>query len=275
MDNQNEKTFLDNYLIEDYERPSVATDIALFSLKTDDGVDYRNDPMHKISMLLIRRGEHPYKDCWALPGGFLRKGETLEECAFRELKEETGLQPENMMWVSAHSKPDRDPRGWVISHSCVGLFTENQASLISSTDAKEAAWFQVELNKTAEDSFLLELKHEEITINVELQTEYSRMSGTCFKVIKNDSLAFDHGAIIAESIQFLKKQAEDIRVVFDFLPEKFTLSTLQKVHETLLGITHLTPNFRRKIANYVEETDEYTEGAGHRPARLFRRKQDL
>lgn len=275
MLNKQEQDFLKNYIIDDYERPSVATDIALFSLQTDKDVEYRNDPVHKISVLLIRRGEHPYQNCWALPGGFLRKGENLEECAFRELKEETGLQPENMMWVNTRSNPDRDPRGWIISHSCVGLFTENQAALISSADAKEAAWFDVELNKMNDGVFLLNLTHPQVSISVKLRLEHSRMGRIHFEILENDSLAFDHGAIIAEAIEFLKKQAEDIRVVFDFLPEKFTLSALQKVHETLLGISHLTPNFRRKIAAYVEETDEYTEGAGHRPARLFKRKQDL
>lgn len=274
MDTNHEKQFPKNYLIDNYEKPSVATDIALFSLQTDSNVDYRNDPLHKISILLLRRGEHPFKDCWALPGGFLKKGESLEECAFRELKEETGLEQKNMMWVNTHSQPARDPRGWIISHSCVGLFTETEASLIASTDATEAAWFQVELIKNESGMFSLKLEHQETEMNVELQAEHSRMGGLRFRIVENDGLAFDHGAIIAETMEFLKKQAEDIRVIFDFLPEKFTLSTLQKVHETLLGISHLTPNFRRKIAPYVEETDEYTEGAGHRPARLFKRKQN-
>ena len=71
----------------------------------------------------------------------------------------------------------------------------------------------------------------------------------------------------------LKKEVEDFDVTFDFLPEKFTLASLQKVQETLTGSSLLTANFRRKVADLVQETDEYTGGAGHRPARLFMRKK--
>ena len=70
----------------------------------------------------------------------------------------------------------------------------------------------------------------------------------------------------------MRNEAENIDISFDFLPEKFTLAALQRVQETLMGTSLLTANFRRKVADYVTETDEFTEGIGHRPARLFRRK---
>ncbi len=267
-----ENKFLSGYSLEDYERPSIATDVAVFSLQTDWDVQWRNDPVHAISVLLIRRGEHPFKDCWALPGGFLKKGETVEDCMLRELREETGLEPANMLPVNVYSQPDRDPRGWIISHAFVGISTEAEARLVPSTDAAEARWFRVSLEPQADGSFALLLQNREIQFHVKLEKVAAPVGGERFRVLESDGLAFDHGAIIGDAVALLRKHAEDIQTVFAFLPEKFTLSALQKVQETLMGITHLAPNFRRKIAAYVEETEEYTEGAGHRPARLFKRR---
>ena len=85
-------------------------------------------------------------------------------------------------------------------------------------------------------------------------------------------MAFDHARIIAEAVCLLRKYAQDFNTIFDFLPEKFTLNEVQKVQETILDISILPANFRRKINDYVIETEEYTQGAGHRPARLFKRK---
>ena len=268
-----EQQYLSGYSVEDYERPSLTTDIAVFSLQTETDVQYRNDPVQEISVLLIRRGEHPFKNCWALPGGFLKKGETLEDCAFRELKEETGLEPAQMLWIGSYSQPGRDPRGWIISHGYAGISTEEDAALVASTDAVEAGWFRVTLEKQKDGTHLLQLRQGETEMTVKLQAERCRLGGSRFRVLESTELAFDHGAVIGEAMEMLKKRAEDIQTVFSFLPEKFTLSALQKVQETLMGISHLTPNFRRKIAAFVEETDEYTEGAGHRPARLYKRKE--
>lgn len=268
-----ETEFLTGYSLEDYPRPSVTTDVVVFSLQTDTDVKYRNDPVSRISVLLIRRGGHPYKDHWALPGGFLQEGETLEKCVFRELHEETGLVPANMLYVNSYSQPGRDPRGWIISHAYTGVLTEAEA-VAASSDASEADWFRTNLQKALDGTFLLSLECADCKMQVRLQEEPVQMGRHRFRVLENDGLAFDHGAIIAEAMELLKKEAEDIRTVFAFLPEKFTLSALQKVQETLMGISHLTPNFRRKIAAFVEETQEYTEGAGHRPARLYKRKED-
>ena len=70
----------------------------------------------------------------------------------------------------------------------------------------------------------------------------------------------------------LRKNVMDFDFIFDFLPEKFTLTAVQKVQETITNVSQLPANFRRKIADYVQETDEFITGAGHRPAKLFVRR---
>lgn len=269
---QNEQQFLQNYSQAHYERPSITTDIAAFSLRTQKGSAYRSSPELKLCVLLIRRGLHPFKDHWALPGGFLQPGETIDDCAFRELKEETNLSPVSMLWVDSFSQPGRDPRGWIISHAYASVISEENAKIIGSSDAADAKWFEVRLLPESDDQYRLELRHGDILLTALLRASSSATQRTRFAILENDGLAFDHAAILASALDVLRKEGERMDTVFAFLPEKFTLSALQKVQETLLGITLLTANFRRKIADFVEETDEYTERAGHRPAKLFRRK---
>ena len=107
-----EQRFIENYHMEDYDRPSVTADIVVFSLREEKGISYRNNHQQKLSLLLIKRGEHPFCGCWALPGGFLKKGEMIEECAYREVQEETGVTPVALFPIGLFSQPGRDPRGW-------------------------------------------------------------------------------------------------------------------------------------------------------------------
>lgn len=269
----NEQQFLQGYSLEQYDRPSVTADIAAFSLRTVKQEAYRSSPELKLCVLLIRRGEHPFQDQWALPGGFLQRGESIDECAFRELQEETGLRPVSMLLVDTFSQPGRDPRGWIISHAYASVTAEEDAKIIGGSDAADARWFEVAFREESKGRWHLELRNGETMLSALLQAAPSATAKTRFTILENEGLAFDHASILAGAMDTLRKEGENMETVFAFLPEKFTLFALQKVQETLLGISLLTANFRRKIADFVEETDEYTEGAGHRPARLFRKKR--
>ena len=122
----------------DYPRPSVTADCIVFDADR---------------VLLIKRGKEPYAGRWALPGGFLNPGETIEEAAARELLEETGLtEPgaapvgsiRRLQFVGVFSKPDRDPRGWVVAvaFTC-DLQDSEDIRVKAGDDAAEAQWFSV------------------------------------------------------------------------------------------------------------------------------------
>ena len=272
MQEMNQQEFLAGYDQRSYDCPSIATDIAAFALRTRQGSGYRMDPEKRLAVLLIRRGEHPYQDHWALPGGFLHRSETIEECAFRELKEETNLEPVSMLWVDSFSQPGRDPRGWIVSHAFASIIAEEDAHTVGGSDAAEARWFEVSWIEKSKEEYQLLLCGGDVTLEAMLKPEISRTGTRRFSILENRGLAFDHAAILAGALETLRREGENMDTVFAFLPEKFTLTALQRVQETLLGITHLTPNFRRKAAEFVDETEEFTEGAGHRPARLYVRK---
>ena len=106
-----------------------------------------------------------------------------------------------------------------------------------------------------------------------LKAESTRFGRTTFRILESGGLAFDHAAIIAAALTALREEAKNYDAIFDFLPETFTLSALQRVQETIMNVSILPANFRRMVSGYVEETDEYVRGEGHRPAKLYRRKK--
>lgn len=265
-----EKAFLSGYNIEEYDRPSVTTDIVAFRIRTEDGDTYRHNSKNNLSVLLVKRGEYPFKDAWALPGGFLRKTETVEECAYREIREETGVLPVSLMPVGVFSQLDRDPRGRIVSNAYLSIISDC-IKLEAGTDAVEARWFNLSFDHEG-DIYNLKLSDDDIVISVKLKRLKTIFKKTDFEVMDKDSLAFDHGRIIATAITLLRDSSKDYDLIFDFLPEKFTLTAFQSVVETIMNISLTPANFRRKVSEFVEETDEFVTGAGHRPAKLFRRK---
>ena len=115
-----------------YPHPAVTTDIALFSIREDS-----------LQLLLIERGQEPFKGCWALPGGFLDLDEDLDACAARELAEETGVEGLPLEQLGTFGKPGRDPRERVISVAYLALVPEAPLSVRAGDDAAAAAWFPV------------------------------------------------------------------------------------------------------------------------------------
>ena len=274
---QSEKEYLSQYNINDFERPSVTTDIAAFMIRSEETDNYKRDSENRLSILLVKRGVHPYKDCWALPGGFLKPDETVEECALREITEETNVTPVALLPIGVFSEPGRDPRGWIISNAFFSVITEESVKQVGGDDAADAQWFDVFFEQENNGDYHLSLSlrgstgSESVKLDSILKKERTKFGKNTFMIKDSGGLAFDHAGIIAAAVSLLRNYAQDFNTIFDFLPEKFTLNEVQKVQETILNTTILPANFRRKINDYVIETDEYTQGAGHRPARLYRR----
>lgn len=268
---QSEKEFLSQYHIEDYERPSLTADIVAFMIRSEKSDNYKRNSESKLSVLLIRRKGHPYQSHWALPGGFLQPDETVEDCALREITEETSVVPVSLMPIGVFSDPGRDPRGWIVSNAFTSVISEEAVRQVGGDDASDAQWFDVSFEQGEDGRYHLDLSYEDVKLSAVLAEEDTRFGKTSFGIIDSGRLAFDHARIIATALTALREGAKNFEMIFDFLPEKFTLSELQKVQETIMNISILPANFRRKISDYVVETDEYTQGAGHRPAMLYRR----
>jgi len=284
----NEEEFLRQYDQQHYDRPSIAVDMAVFSILKDNASNYRKLPKLSLAVLLIERGEHPFKNNWALPGGFVRKGETTEQAARRELQEETGIKSADLRQLMVFSDPQRDPRGWIISSSFTAL-TEMDCALTSGNDARQAKWFVCNFEKIAgnvsrkgENDYEISEVHK-LSLNCRETKLYAIIKAMrkvslyrqeiSYSVMENYGLAFDHAKIIAHAVMDLRRGIERSADAFRFLPETFTLNSIQQVYETILGKKLLTANFRRKIAPYVLPTEQKTEARGHRSARLYKRNK--
>lgn len=302
-----EKEFLAGYDLTKYDRPSVAADVVVFSvMKDDECEDVRRLQEKKLKILLIRRGGFPYKGSWAMPGGFCRKGEDVIDSARRELCEETGIDDAYVKLVGVYGEPDRDPRGWVISSTYMALMNGRACRLKAGDDAQDARWFTVELTdistEVTEESgtgeeivknkveashkvqngkrYRLVLKNADSDIKLTAVLRRTDMSSCgrssdSYDIEECEGLAFDHARIITEAVLGLREDVRrDMKLAFDLLPERFTLTELQNVYEQIWDMELTTPNFRRKIAEYVEETDAYQSGERYRPAKLFTRRKD-
>lgn len=206
----------------EYWRPSVATDCVIFGF---DG--------KKLKVLLIERNLEPFKGCWALPGGFLRENDkTAEQCALRELKEETNLSvSEDRLWqLGVFSEVDRDPRNRVISLAYYALV--EPSDVVGGDDAAKAQWFDID---------------------------------------EVPQLAFDHAQILAKAREAIKRQIHFDPIGYDLLGKEFTLTQVQTLYEAIQGVVYDRRNFARKLqsSGIVTPLGKKVEGTAHKAPQLF------
>ncbi|BFL47715.1 NUDIX hydrolase [Lactonifactor longoviformis] len=287
---ETEEEFLENYKPGDYERPSVTVDILLFTL---DEVKKEKRTMEKeLKLLLVKRGQHPFKGCWALPGGFVGIDESPEEAAKRELKEETSVDNVYLEQLCTYGQPERDPRMRVISIAYIALAKKEDILVSAGDDAQEAAWFSVSKTKMMDfdsdrEAWLLKVENESLGIHMGYQVvETKKKNGVLaakeFEISllssPKEKLAFDHSRIINESLERLRGKVSYTPIAFNLLSEEFTMYEIQSAYETLLGRPVWKSNFRKEMDQYVVDTGKMTEkgykGLSLRPAKLFRYRQE-
>ena len=270
---KSEEEFLKNYDSSIYEKLSMTADILVLSVSSKDTENYRKNDDKRMSILLVKREEYPYKGKWCLPGGFLDpKKETLEECARRVLKKETNLSDLYLEQLYTFDRLNRDPRLRVISTSFVALVDKNKLK----EKVKNASWFDVikmeEKNNIV--SFVLENGEEKIEFKVKKTLRERTSDRYQFTTEENTSLAFDHDVVILAGIERIRNKLSYTDIVFHMLPEYFTLGELQRVYEVLLNKKLLDPAFRRMIADKVIKTERMKTGEGHRPSYLYKYKYE-
>ena len=209
-----------------YPRPALTVDPVIFTLREN-----------RLHVLLIQRAEPPFTGMWALPGGFVRLEESLEEAVLREMEEETGLKQAYLEQLYTYGEPGRDPRDRIITVAYFALIPADAPFRSEGgSDARQARWFPVE---------------------------------------ELPSLAFDHSQIITYALRRLRYKLEYSAVGFELLPGEFTLTEIQHTYEMILGEKLDKRNFRRRIleAGIIEATPHMRTGEG-RPARMYRYRED-
>ncbi len=211
--------------LDKFQKPSVATDVLLFTVLEG-----------QLKIMLIKRDIDPFKGSWALPGGFVRIDESLEDAAMRELKEESNVDDVYLEQLFTFGDPRRDPRSRVITVTYLALADSTNWNLKSTGDAREAKLFDTD---------------------------------------KLPKLAFDHKKIISYGIERLRSKIGYSNIVMGLLPENFTLTDLQRKHEVILGTSIDKRNFRKKILStgILVATGKKSDGKAHRPAEYYKFKE--
>ncbi len=280
-----EEQFLAAYDASKFERPSVTVDMLIFTVTDEEKKNYRKLPEKVLRLLMIKRGDHPHIGQWALPGGFVKMDESLDEAALRELKEETNIDDIYMEQLYTWGDVARDPRTRVIGASYMSLVDSSTLDIKASDDADDAKWFTVtcklyqeqrtvsEKGYVRQRFFKLSLSNDEENLSAivkVIKTVEGKVTKVEREVVESNGIAFDHAKIIEYGIERLRSKIEYTDIAFNLMPELFTLTALQQVYEVILDTELLKANFRRKTADMVIETNEYTKDAGHRPSKLFR-----
>ncbi len=206
----------------EYARPALAVDCVVFGLDESD-----------LKVLLIQRKLQPFQHAWALPGGFVRIEETLDEAARRELEEEAGVSDVFLEQLYSFGALDRDPRDRVVSVAYYALAKLSDHRIRAATDAMGVGWFGLD---------------------------------------DLPKLAFDHTEVVTRAHERLRGKVRYAPVGFELLPPRFSLTQLQRLYEIILGTGLDKRNFRKKILamDLLVETDEVEQGVRHRAARLYR-----
>ena len=272
---QSEEEFLKNYNVKDYKQLSMTTDLLIISVSEEDTGNYRKKNKKKMSILLVKRKDYPYKDMWTLPGGFINPDtETLEDCAKRILKEETNLSKIYLEQLYTFDGLNRDPRCRVISTSYMALVDKNR---LNNKLKENASWFDITLYEEKNNLITIILDNGNVTIKFVVKETLRELTTDrySFSIKENTQLAFDHPLVIVSGIKRLRNKLNYTDIVFNMMPEYFTLGGLQQVYEVILGKKLLDPAFRRMIMDKVEKTDKVKSGKGHRPSALFKYKKHV
>lgn len=212
--------------LNDYPQPSVTVDLVVFTIK---------DNMLKI--LLIKRDVEPFKGTWAIPGGFVKMEESLEDAAKRKLEEETGVKDVYMEQLYTFGEQERDPRGRVITIAYIALINSENVKLSSTIDVSDVQWFSIK---------------------------------------KLPPLAFDHRNILDYAIKRLKWKFEYTTVAFSLLPKKFSIGEIQKMYEIVFDRKFDKRNFAKKILSLnILKEEGINKNVSHRPPMLYSLKKNI
>ena len=244
------------------------SDLLIFGIDSRVSSNVRSLPKKYFSILLVKRNKEPFINKWCLPGGYVGIEETSKEASNRILKKETGLIDVYMQQVGVYDSINRDPRGRTISSSYMALIDR---TILKQDISNEASWFDIEILekdnvvkvKLVNDNEVIEYSVKKITIDSKTN-EYE------YELINKSDLAFDHDEIIVKGIMDLRYKVNSTDIVFNLMPEEFTIGELKQVYSLLLGREVVNSAFRRVIAPKIVETGKMISTGGHRPSMLCR-----
>ncbi len=251
---------------------AFTSDLLIFGVDSRENKNTRSLPKKYFSVLMIKRNKEPFNGLWCLPGGYVNKDETSKDSSLRILKKETGLSNVYMQQLCVNDTIDRDPRGRTLSLAYMSLVDRTKIKEVLN---EEASWFDIEVSEDGDiikvilDNGIERIEYSVRKILVDEKTdEYE------YQMINGDKLGFDHEKIVVEGIFGLRNKAMKTDIIFNLMPELFTIGELKQVYEVILGHKLVNSAFRRTIADKVLLTDDMVKTGGHRPSVLCKYRSD-
>ena len=243
------------------------SDLLIFGIDSRVSGNVRSLPKKYFSILLVKRNKEPFNNKWCLPGGYVNNNETSKEAALRILEKETSLKDVYMQQVGVYDSLNRDPRGRTVSSSYMALIDR---TILKQDLSSEASWFDIEVEEK-EDVIKVRLINEEIiSYDVKKITIDKKTNEYDYEIINSSDLSFDHDEIRVKGIMDLRYKVNSTDIVFNLMPEEFTIGELKQVYSLLLGRELVNSAFRRVIAPKIIETGKMISTGGHRPSMLCR-----
>lgn len=245
-------------------------DLVMFGISTKDNDNCRELSKKSLSILLVKREKEPYKDQWCLPGGYVFDDETSLNAARRILKKETNLSDFYLEQLKVFDDVNRDPRGRTISISYMALVDREK---IKQELLPGVKWF--EIDTSSNDNIInisLSSEEDQIKVKIKKKTINEESEQFDYNIISSE-LGFDHGLILNEGIQSLRNKAMHTDIIFNIMPDKFTIGELRQVYEIILNKKLINSAFRRIINPKLEATNEIIKNGGHRPSQYFKYKK--
>ncbi len=209
----------------EYELPGITTDLVIFTIN-----------QNSLKAMLVKRATPPFEGCWSIPGGFLKRGESLEESAQRVLIEKTGVKNVYMEQLYTFGDPKRDPRSRVITIAYFALIPWESLKQPESKKIMDITW-----------------------------TSMDRLP----------KMAFDHKEIMNAAVQRLRAKVSYSNIVYGLMPAQFRLSELQNIYEVIINDKLDKRNFRKRMlaTGLLLETGKKERIGAHRPAMLYKFKK--
>lgn len=252
-----------------YRRPSNTVDMILMTISEGS-----------LKILLVKRGDHPFIHDWALPGGFINFDEDMETAVQRELAEETNIT-DNTYFKQLYTfgNADRDPRTRIITTAYLSMAPEeNIRNTAAGDDAAETGWFTIsKITENTDDSgrksvLRMDLDEKDIhmiyDVNDSVRSNYVETRSS-LNPLSNAKLACDHIKAINMAMDQIQHRAASTGILFNMLPEEFTLRQAQTVYEAIIGRKTDTGNFRRDIKKMLKPTGRKC-ATGGKAAELYR-----
>ncbi len=247
-------------------------DLIVFGISKYQSKNIRELSKKKLSVILLNREKEPFKNHYCLPGGYVKDNETAEEAAQRVLKKETGLDSILLTMVNINDDIDRDPRNRTISVSYIALIDIDK---ITQKLSDNASWFNVDyIIKDNKITVTLNNDNIHFTYDIGRKIIDKKSDNEKYYLIEGRKLAFDHEKILLDGIMNLRKKVKSTDIVFNLMPEYFTIGELEQVYEAILKEKIVNSAFRRAMKSKFIVTDKVIKTGGHRPSNLCKYNSD-